>query len=126
MNGRSSQSPVQKKPAGDGLEMGITVSSPSVKREETSAPQSAVFVAHGMGQQRKYETLDLLAFGLINFDYTASPTSAHEPQVITIDSGDGYLHGVKPAQADHQQRLTTSDGGPPGHPHLVYAGDALS
>jgi hypothetical protein len=95
MHGQPQQSPVQQQPASDGQEMQIKVISPSAEREEKSAQQSAVFVAHGMGQQRKFETLDQIASGLIKYDITVSGALGNKPEVITIDSGDGYLHGIK-------------------------------
>lgn len=73
----------------------VEVISPSAKREEKSAPQSAVFAAHGMGQQRQFDTLDQIASGLIKHDMRVSGKPGNEPKVFTIGSGDGYLHGVK-------------------------------
>jgi hypothetical protein len=99
MNGQSPQSPVQEQPVGDGQVMQVKVISPSAEREEKPARRSAVFVAHGMGQQRRFDTLDQIAVGLIKADsaarWEAKDTAIPTPEVITIERSDGYLHGVK-------------------------------
>lgn len=58
----------------------------------------AVFVAHGMGQQVKYETLDQIAQGLIEAEEAKGRERSAitiEPPVVTIKSDGGVLHGLK-------------------------------
>ncbi len=58
----------------------------------------AVFVAHGMGQQLKYETLDQVAQGLIEVEEALGRERKEittEPPVVTIKSDGGVLHGLK-------------------------------
>lgn len=58
----------------------------------------AVFVAHGMGQQLKYETLDQVAQGLIEVEEAVGRERKEittEPPVVTIKSDGGVLHGLK-------------------------------
>lgn len=96
MNGQSQQPTVQEQPVGDGQGIQVKVISPSAAREEKTTRISAVFVAHGMGQQRKIETLNLIADGLIKHDTEeVRKTTGPTPEVVTIDTRDGYLHGVK-------------------------------
>lgn len=66
---------------------------------EAPKPQKlAVFVAHGMGQQVKYETLDQIAQGLIEVEEAKGIDRADitiEPPVVTIKSDGSVLHGLK-------------------------------
>ncbi len=58
----------------------------------------AVFVAHGMGQQVKYETLDQIAQGLIEVEEAKGRERSEitiEPPVVTIKSDGSTLHGLK-------------------------------
>jgi hypothetical protein len=58
----------------------------------------AVFVAHGMGQQLKYETLDQIAQGLIEAEEAKGRERSDitiEPPVVTIKSDGSVLHGLK-------------------------------
>lgn len=58
----------------------------------------AVFVAHGMGQQLKYETLNQIAQGLIEVEEAKGRERADitiEPPVVTIKSDGSTLHGLK-------------------------------
>ncbi len=58
----------------------------------------AVFVAHGMGQQLKFETLDQVAQGLIEVEEAAGRERKDittEPPVVTIKSDGGVIHGLK-------------------------------
>ncbi len=59
----------------------------------------AVFVAHGMGQQLKFETLDQVAQGLIEAEEHACGRARSEitvePPVVTVKSGEVMLHGLR-------------------------------
>ncbi|MBS1791544.1 MAG: hypothetical protein JST85_27795 [Acidobacteria bacterium] len=58
----------------------------------------AVFVAHGMGQQLKFETLDHVAQGLIEREIAAGRSRAEvtiEPPVVTVNADGGMLHGLR-------------------------------
>ncbi|MGH9803400.1 MAG: hypothetical protein ACRD82_23805, partial [Blastocatellia bacterium] len=69
----------------------------------------AVFVAHGMGQQLKFETLDQVAQGLIEREKSTGRKRSDitiEPPVVAIRAGDDLLHGLKLklAGADSEER----------------------
>jgi len=58
----------------------------------------AVFVAHGMGQQLKFETLDQVAQGLIEAEEASGQERKNitiQHPVVTIKSDDGVIHGLK-------------------------------
>ena len=60
--------------------------------------KQAVFVAHGMGQQLKFETLNQVVQGLIEREVAAGRTRSEitiEPPVVTIKTDGAMLHGLK-------------------------------
>lgn len=66
--------------------------------EPPKAKKYAVFVAHGMGQQKRYETLDQVAQGLIEVEEDTGKKRADitiEPPVVTIKTAYGVLHGLR-------------------------------
>lgn len=71
-----------------------TQASPALKPKKL-----AVFVAHGMGQQLKFETLDQVAQGLVEVEQKtrgrARSEITIEPPVVTVKSGQIMLHGLK-------------------------------
>ena len=77
--------------------------------EPPKAKKYAVFVAHGMGQQMRFETLDQVAQGLIEVEENTGKKRADitiEPPIVTIKTKHGVLHGLrlKLAGDDFQER----------------------
>ncbi len=76
-----------------------TIGYDTLVNEAPKPKKLAVFVAHGMGQQLKFETLDQVAQGLIEVEETAGGASRSEitiePPVVTVKSGEVMLHGLK-------------------------------
>lgn len=74
------------------------ISYDTMASEAPKPKKLAVFVAHGMGQQLKYETLDQIAQGLIEVEESKGrerPDITIEPPVVTIKSDGSVLHGLK-------------------------------
>lgn len=59
--------------------------------------KSAIFVAHGMGQQLKYETLDQIAQGLLELDARARGGKRKQPdtEIISVPCDGGVIRGIK-------------------------------
>jgi hypothetical protein len=59
--------------------------------------KSALFVAHGMGQQLKYATLDQIAQELLEKDARVRGGKSNQPdtEAITIQSDNGLMWGIK-------------------------------
>lgn len=66
--------------------------------EPLGTKKLAVIVAHGMGQQLKFETLDQVAQGLIEVEEAAGREKREitiDPPVVTIKAENGVVHGLK-------------------------------
>lgn len=71
--------------------------SPSSRPNEKTGGAAAVIVAHGMGQQIPFQTLDEVAQGLIERDNLARPKDLPRPKPVarTVALGDERMSRLK-------------------------------
>lgn len=75
-----------------------TISYDTSVNEPPKPKKLAVFVAHGMGQQLRFETLDQVVQGLIEREVATGKDRSEvtiEPPAVTIKSDGVMLHGLK-------------------------------